>query len=203
MNRLAHIDEGAADALRPLLGDTTMMAVILRDLRITADLLLALHNSDTTHTSLGIHPDERHGACVSFLSLSITRIAHRTPQMAVAQCALAQRESPLWQEAAGRLISLPDGTPAALVSGTLTAPPNHSSQALGVSMPSAEVFQARLTVPFPSREHVAVADLTTAAVHHSSSYSSILEGIAQTMSFSDPGELQQQPQRYSRLRELF
>ncbi|WP_190123545.1 hypothetical protein [Streptomyces inusitatus] len=168
------------------------------------NLLAAMWTSETAHMSIGVHPDGEHGASVSLFSLSMAGIASRTAGLAVAQCALAQMNSPLWSESTGRLLTLSSGLPAALVAGTLVSPPDESLEELGITADFEGVFQARLTIPCPTGEHIAVADLTSAAVRNSEAYTSILEGIGQTMSFSEPVETPEPaPRPTSRIRDLF
>ncbi|MFF8958434.1 hypothetical protein [Streptomyces sp. NPDC014894] len=201
---LSSLQRSASPVLTSLLEGTELLGPALRDVHRLTNLLAALRTSDTVHLSVGVHPDDEHGASVSFFSLSMANIATRPAGLAVAQCALAQMKSPCWNTSAGRLLRLPNGMPAALVAGTLVDPPRESLEELGIDKALDKVFQARLTIPCPSGEHIAVADLTSAAVRNSEAYTSILEGIGLTMSFSSPVESAAPvPQPTSRIRDLF
>ncbi|MFI1395565.1 hypothetical protein [Streptomyces sp. NPDC020681] len=200
---LDEFEHTAATALKPFLEGDPAIDRALTDTRALADLLRTMRQGESVHSSVGVHPDGEHGACVSFFSLSVVGIASRTAGLAVAQCALAQANSPLWNTNTGRLLELPGGLPAALVAGTLSAPPAELLGEAGVTSPRSEVFQARVTVPCPTGVHVAVAVLTSAAHRHAEAYTDILVGIAQTLSFSEPAQPATPPQRTSRILELF
>ncbi len=49
-----------------------------------------------------------------------------------------------------------------------------------------ELFQARVVTADPMGGHVIVLDLTSRAREHADAYTSILEAVAHTLSFSDP-----------------
>ncbi|MFF0447959.1 hypothetical protein ACFYT4_16380 [Streptomyces sp. NPDC004609] len=200
---LAEFEQSVSAVLMPMLEGTELRGQALRDAHTLVDLFAALRESENVHTSVGVHPEGDNGSCVSFFSLSVTEIASRTAALAVAQCALAQANSPRWSTNTGRLLKLPGDVPAALVAGTLMPPSPGSLEERGVTAPPVEVFQARLTVPCPTNVHVVVADLTSAATRHAEAYSSILEGIARTMSFIDPVESAGPVRRPSRILELF
>jgi hypothetical protein len=195
-------EEIASALLSAVLNDPADVDSARRQLATASNLLHAMRHEETVHLSLGVHPDEQ-GAALSVFGISVSRIEWRPAAMAVAQSALALADSPRWSSNAGRLLDLPSGQPAALVSGTLSAPPRRLLQSAGIVAEPCETFQARLTVPFPTGTHVAVADITSAATRHAAAYTDILEAIAGTISFTSPSPPSSPPQRPSRLLELF
>ncbi|MFI6283937.1 hypothetical protein ACIBCM_04105 [Streptomyces sp. NPDC051018] len=201
---LSEFEQSVAAVLMPVMEAGELLGKALHDAHSLVNLFAAIRESENVHTSLGVHPERNNGSCVSFFSLSVTEIASRTAALAVAQCALAQANSTRWSTNSGRLLKLPGGVPAALMAGTLRPPDPDCLERRGFTAPRCEVFQARLTVPCPTGVHVAVADLTSAATWHAEAYSSILEGIARTITFIDPAEPSRpRAQRPSRIRELF
>ncbi|WP_327327230.1 hypothetical protein OG735_35505 [Streptomyces sp. NBC_01210] len=183
---LDELENVTSALLTPILQSEQGVDHSLRDARAFLSLLDAMHQGGSIHTSIGVHPDGEDGACVSLFSLSVTDIAARTAGLAVAQSALALANSPLWSGNTRRILELPIGVSAALVAGTLSAPPRSLLEDAGISATPSEVFQARLTVSYPSGAHIAVADLTSAATRHAGAYIDILEGIAQTITFAAP-----------------
>lgn len=196
------LEETASAFLERILDSKTGLDDALRNVHSLASLLTATRDGDSVHASVGIHPDGESGACLSFFMVSMTAVTPRPSALAVAQCALAMAQSPLWNSNTGRLLELPSGMPAALVAGRLAPPPPSLLENAGVTAASSEVFQARLTVACPTGEHIAVADLSSAATRHAEAYTSILEGIAQTVSFIEPVPQTGSPQRASRILEL-
>ncbi|MFD4143571.1 hypothetical protein [Streptomyces sp. NPDC058572] len=172
------------------------------ELRTVLELISRL-DIGAAHASIGVHPDGENGASVSLFSLSVTEIEARTPALAAAQGALAVADSSIWQAHTCRFIGLPAGVPAGLVVGLLSPPPVELLEHAGICAPVCEVFQARLTVPFPTGRHLAVADLTSTATRHADSYTDILECIAGTMAFADPEMSTAPAPRHSRILELF
>ncbi|WP_405804665.1 hypothetical protein OG729_05615 [Streptomyces sp. NBC_00210] len=188
--------------LAPILESAAPVDRCLLDARTLVNLFDAMHEGGSIHTSIGVHPDGENGACVSFFSLSVKVTASRTAGLAVAQSALALSNSPHWSSNTGRLIKLPINLPAALLAGTLAAPPRALLESAGISAAPSEIFQARLTVPYPTGVHIGVADLTSAATRHADAYTDILEGIAQTITFAAPAAPAEPTQRPSRILEL-
>ncbi|MDQ1007134.1 hypothetical protein QFZ82_001619 [Streptomyces sp. V4I23] len=196
--------QAIASALLPaILDDPADVDSAERQLAAMNNLLRAMRQEATVHLSLGVHPDEEHGAAFSVFCISVSGIQWRPAAMAVAQSALALADSPRWRSNSGRILDLPSGQPAALVSGTLSAPPRQLLQSAGILAEPCETFQARLTVPFPMGTYVAVADITSAATRHAAAYTDILEAIAGTISFTAPSLPSSPSQRPSRLLELF
>ncbi|MFF8841306.1 hypothetical protein ACF08N_01030 [Streptomyces sp. NPDC015127] len=200
---LADHEEIASALLPAVLGDAADVDNARRQLAAASNLLHAMRHEATVHLSLGAHPDEDQGATFSVFCISVTEMQWRAAAVAVAQSALALAGSPRWSSNSGRILDLPSGQPAALVSGTLAAPHPQLLRSAGILAEPCETFQARLTVPFPTGTHVAVADITSAAIRHAAAYTDILEGIAGTISFTPPSPPSSPPQRPSRLLELF
>ncbi|MET9666935.1 hypothetical protein ABZY19_16345 [Streptomyces sp. NPDC006475] len=200
------LEQVTSTLLTPAFDDSPQLDRALRDTTIVGDLLTAIREAECLHASLGVHPEDDGAASISFFTLSMTGITARPASIAAAQCAVAFAESPGWTTDSGRFLDLPSGLKAALVAGTLTAPDPESLAKRGITAPPSDVFQARLTVPCPTGEHIAVADLTSAATHHAEAYTSILEAIAMTMSFAEPPDMTQptgREHRPSRILELF
>ncbi|MER7664041.1 hypothetical protein [Streptomyces sp. NPDC096193] len=196
----------ASTLLTPALGDSPELDRALQDTNVVADLLTAIRDTECLYASLGVHPENDGAANISFFTLSMTGVTARPASIAAAQCAVAFAESPGWATVSGRFLELPSGLKAALVAGTLTAPEPELLVQRDITAPPGDVFQGRLTVPCPTGEHIAVADLTSAATHHAEAYTSILEAIAMTMSFVEPPEVTQptgREHRPSRILELF
>ncbi|MEO3974646.1 hypothetical protein [Streptomyces sp. CAU 1734] len=193
----------SSEVLRHLSDDTSTVESNIRTLRTAISLLRELRSAGTVHNAIGFHSDDSLGVSVSLFSLTVAATPARAPGFAAAQCVLAQTGSPLWSSNSGRLLTHPSGASMTLVSGTLAPRPRASLATAGITSAPCAVFQARLTMPSPTREHIAVADLTSAATGHAEAYTSILEGIARTMSFSDPENSPEPVRRTSRIRELF
>lgn len=198
----ADIDQVAETVLPLILHDRTVVDRSLSELRALLALLSALRDGDSFHTSLGVHPDGDYGASLSVFSLSVTRISLRSPALAAAQCAVSIAKSRIWRTNTVRQLQLPMGIPATLVTGILSTPPPELLMEAGIEASTCEVFQARLAVPFPTSRHIAVADLTSAAVRHAESYTEIVEGIAQTMTFDSPAQVSAPSRRPSGILEL-
>ncbi|MEE1754043.1 hypothetical protein [Streptomyces sp. SP18CS02] len=179
------LESAGATIVAPIIEGTQPTGQLRAEMRAVVDLLTALTEQGCMHMALGVHPDGAHGACTSLFSLSALESTAPTPQTAAAQAALGMANSPLWQASRRALLELPGGTPAALVAGTLT-PPTGLLHSCGITVAAQEVFQARVAVPFPDASHVAIADLTSAAVRHAEEYTDILEGIAHTFTFVNP-----------------
>ncbi|MEV6401105.1 hypothetical protein AB0M39_41095 [Streptomyces sp. NPDC051907] len=199
---LSEVEQVAMVLMPSIMESPAEVASSLNEARTLVRLLTVMRTHGSVHTAVGVHPDEDNGACISLFSLSVKGIALRTAALAVAQSALALAKSPLWSTSTGKFITLPTGVPAALVSGLLAAPHRDRLESEGITTAPCEVFQARLTVPFPTGVHLAVADLTSAAVRHAGSYTDVLEGIAQTIAFDAPSPAVAPAQRPSRILEL-
>ncbi|MET9687174.1 hypothetical protein ABZY81_01670 [Streptomyces sp. NPDC006514] len=140
------------------------------------DSLEELAGHDVVHTALGFHPEEPVGATTSLFSLTIRRVEQPNPQLAVARTALAIARSTLWTSSVRRFIDLPSALPCCLVGGI-------------ISVPNIEhrLFQARVTTVHPDGLHLLVLDLTSACTEHAAAYTDILEAVAHTLQFTDPG----------------
>ncbi|MCX4820623.1 hypothetical protein OG883_12010 [Streptomyces sp. NBC_01142] len=196
------LNQAVSAVLPPILESDPAVDSSLDDMRTLLGLLSAIREGGSVHTSIGVHPDGKDGASISLFSLSVTHSASRTAGLAVAQSALALASSPLWSANTCKLLELPMGLPAALVAGRLSPPPLSLLERAGVDAAPCEIFQARLTVPFPTGSHVAVADLASAATRHAESYTDILECIAQTLVFTSPASPISLPQPPSRILDL-
>ncbi|MEU0391464.1 hypothetical protein ABZ208_01500 [Streptomyces sp. NPDC006208] len=199
---MADIDQVARTVLPSILDDRSTVDRTLNELRVIFSLLSAMRGNDSVHASLGVHPDGDVGAAFSVFSLSVTRTEIRSPALAAAQSALAIAKSPVWRTNTTRHLQLPIGMSATLVAGFLSAPPAELLAGAGIDASTCEVFQARLAVPFPTNRHIAVADLTSAAIRHAESYTDIVEGIAQTMTFESPAQSTVSSRPPSRILEL-
>ncbi|MBT2407366.1 MULTISPECIES: hypothetical protein [unclassified Streptomyces] len=164
-------DRGAVDRIADALGRPDAR----RDLGRLMDNLDELTAHHVVHTSVGLHPVDPVGVSASFFSLTVRNSDHANPRVSVAQTALAIARSTLWMSSARRFIDLPSSQPCCLVAGIISAP--------GVEQP---VFQARAVMAHPEGGHVLVLDLTSAATEHADAYTSILEAVAHTVSFSNP-----------------
>ncbi|WP_445269543.1 hypothetical protein [Streptomyces sp. DSM 41634] len=137
--------------------------------------LNGLQAHHVVHTSIGLHPDNALGVSTSFFSLTVRPAQHPNPGVAVAQTSLAISRSALWSKATRRVIELPSSLPCYLVAG-LISPPGVGDQ----------LFQARAVTADAQGRHVLILDLTSAAVGNGEAYTSILEAVTYTISFSDP-----------------
>ncbi|MFJ3961682.1 hypothetical protein [Streptomyces sp. NPDC090036] len=135
---------------------------------------LAAHN--VVHTAIGFHPEEPSGIATSLFSIAVRRVGQPNPRLAVARTALAIANSPLWTKVHRRLIDLPSTLPCCLVAGI-------------ISVPEVErhLFQARVSTVHPDGIHLLVLDLTSASIEHAEAYTDILEAVAHTFGFTDPG----------------
>ncbi|MFI1014965.1 hypothetical protein [Streptomyces sp. NPDC020965] len=182
---MADLERTISALLKPVLDDPSAVEDALRDAHASISLLRTMREHGGVHTAFGMHPDDRQGTSVSVFCLSMIKAAPSTSNLLAVRAGLAAVNSPLWSGNTCRRIELPIGT-AALVTGSLAAPTPATMAQRGIVAEASEVFQARLTVPCPDGTHLAVADLTSAATHLAQSYTGILEGIAQTMTFTPP-----------------
>ncbi|WP_405713565.1 hypothetical protein OG264_31125 [Streptomyces xanthophaeus] len=147
----------------------------LREVTRLMDAMDALPAHHVIHTSIGLHPDEPSGVATSLFSLTVRDSEHRNPRVAVAQSALAIARSSLWSNSSRQVVELASSLPCCLVAG-LISPQDVED----------ELFQARVVTADPMGGHVIVLDLTSRAREHADAYTSILEAVAHTLSFSDP-----------------
>lgn len=164
-------DRQALDCMADALGSPAAMVDIAR----LMGGLNSLQAHHVVHTSIGLHPDDVLGVSTSFFSLTVRHAQHPNPGVAVAQTSLAISRSALWGKAARRVIELPSSLPCYLVAG-LISPPGVNDQ----------LFQARAITADAQGRHVIILDLTSAAVSNAEAYTSILEAVTYTISFSDP-----------------
>ncbi|MER5871660.1 hypothetical protein [Streptomyces sp. NPDC002044] len=153
--------------------------------------LISLQSHDVAYTSIGLHPDDLAGVSTSLFSLAVKPAHHRNPRVSVAQTALAIARSTLWRDALRKFIDLPSDLPCCLVAGliSLDGMENH-------------LFQARAATTDPSGQHILILDLTSAAVGYADAYTSILEAVAHTLSFTNPDPRPVESTRTSRLLEV-
>ncbi|MFI2213314.1 hypothetical protein [Streptomyces sp. NPDC020141] len=194
------LEETTTSLLAPILENAPAVQATLRDAQTLVALLQEMREHGNVYTALGAHPDEVLGTSMSLFSLSMAETSSPSRTLTVARSALAVADSPLWGDCTRRLVELPIG-PAALVTGSLALPSREALVAMGIASEPTEIFQARLVVACPAGTHCAVADLTSAAVHHAESYTDILEGIARTMSFTEP-TAEAPVRRHSRIQDL-
>lgn len=151
----------------------------------------SLHTHDVAYTSIGLHPDDPAGIATSVFSLTVRPAQHPNPRVSVARTGLAIARSALWRDPARRLIDLPSGLPCCLVAGLIS-----------LDGAADHLFQARIVTTDQQGQHTLILDLTSAAVGHADAYTSILEGITHTLSFTDPNPRPAEPTRSSRLLEV-
>ncbi len=164
-------DRQALECMADALGSPAARADIAR----LMGGLNGLQAHHVVHTSIGLHPDNALGVSTSFFSLTVRPAQHPNPGVAVAQTSLAISRSALWSKATRRVIELPSSLPCYLVAG-LISPPGVGDQ----------LFQARAVTADAQGRHVLILDLTSAAVGNGEAYTSILEAVTYTISFSDP-----------------
>ncbi|MFC5155047.1 hypothetical protein [Streptomyces amakusaensis] len=197
---LDSLEEVTTSLLAPVLDSTAAVEATIRDARTLVTLLHEMRGLGSVYTAMGVHPDEAYGTSLSLLSLSVVETASPTRNLTTARSGLALADSPLWSDSTRRFVELPIG-PAALVAGSLAVPSREALSAVGITAEPTGIFQARLAVACPDGGHCAVADLTSAAVHHSEAYTDILEAIARTLSFSEPAP-DAPVRRHSRIQDL-
>ncbi|MFD3938597.1 hypothetical protein ACFWSF_09840 [Streptomyces sp. NPDC058611] len=162
-----------------------------RDIAQLTKGLVSLHAHDVAYTSIGLHPDDPAGMATSVFSLTVRPAQHPNPRVSVAQTALTIARCTLWRDPMRRLIDLPSGLPCCLVAGLI------SPDGVGDHL-----FQARVTTTDPEGQHILILDLTSAAVGYADAYTSILEAVAHTLSFTDPNPRPAESMRTSRLLEV-
>ncbi|WP_433572963.1 hypothetical protein [Streptomyces sp. CA-251247] len=199
---LDELEHATTAVLAPILDGTDVVERALVDAQVLVELLATVREGRSMLASIGVHPDGSDGTSLSIFTLAMITNSAPTRILAVAESALSIVESPLWRAHTRKLLELSVG-PAALVAGTLAAPPPATLRQMGITVEPIDVFQARLTFSCPGSQHVAVADLTSAATRHADSYTDILEAIGHTMTFTPPHPVEAPAPRASRILELF
>ncbi len=166
-------DGPALDAFAGALGGSDAQ----RELSQLIDGLEELADHDVVHTAIGLHPEEPVGIATSLFSLTVRPAEQSNPRLTVTRAGLGIARSPHSTSSTRRFIDLPSGLPCCLVAGT-------------ISVPNVEhrLFQARVATVPPDGLHLLVLDLTSASAQHAAAYTDILEAVAHTILFSDPGE---------------
>ncbi|MFD3694758.1 hypothetical protein ACFWUZ_01110 [Streptomyces sp. NPDC058646] len=139
------------------------------------DRMDALVAHQVVRTSIGLHPEGDGGVSTSLFSLTIRQADHPNPRVTVARTALAIARSSLWSSATRKVIELASSSPCCLVAGLIT--PDEVDGCL---------FQARVVTADPAGRHIIILDLTSTAIEHAEAYTSILEAVTHTVSFSNP-----------------
>ncbi|MFE4260821.1 hypothetical protein [Streptomyces sp. NPDC056883] len=139
------------------------------------------------HTAIGLHPEGPEAVSTSLFSLSV-RPAEEPGSgtgaaAGVARTALALARSAPGSGSTRRFVELASGLPCALVCGVVPA-----------SGTDRGLFQARAVTAHPEGRHLFLLDLTSAATEHAGAYTAILEAVAHTISFADPGPRKPGPQ---------
>ncbi|MCX5403439.1 hypothetical protein OHA37_06025 [Streptomyces sp. NBC_00335] len=128
------------------------------------------------HTAVGLHPEGPETVSTSLFSLAVRTTEDSGAGAGVARTALALARSALGSGATRRFLDLASGLPCALVCGVLPVP--------GADR---ELFQARAVTAHPDGRHLLLLDLTSTATGHADAYTAILEAVAHTIAFADPG----------------
>lgn len=143
----------------------------LRDVRY---MVRQMQREGIVGCSLGMHFADDGSSAVSVFTVALRDIEWAPPKLTAVR-AVSLRECPVNVA----LLTLPGGGPGA-VSDTLVTMP-----ALG-GLPAQELYQCNLYIPAPSGVQLAVLTLSTTAVSSRKHYRELTEGIAHTVSFSDP-----------------
>ncbi|MFG2878893.1 hypothetical protein ACGFYU_28480 [Streptomyces sp. NPDC048337] len=146
-----------------------------QDIAQLMDKMETLPAHGVVHTAIGLHPDGVVGVSTSLFSLTIRQAEHANPRVSVSRTALAIARSPLWNNSTRRTIELRTSLPCFLVAGFISSPETGD-----------RLFQARIATSDSQGRHVLIMDLTSGATRHADDYTSILEAVAHTVSFSDP-----------------
>ncbi|MGW1770792.1 hypothetical protein [Streptomyces sp. NPDC002104] len=140
------------------------------------DELAAQPGLHLLHSAVGLHPEGPETVSTSLFTLAVRAAEEAGAAAAVARTALALARSAPASGSARSFLDLASGLPCALVCGVLPGP------AAGRGL-----FQARAVTAHPDGRHLLLLDLTSAATGHAGAYAEILEAVAHTISFTDPG----------------
>ncbi|MFG2868423.1 hypothetical protein [Streptomyces sp. NPDC048338] len=207
LDALEPLRDGLLADWATLCADPDRAARAARESRALFGLLEQLRGRGVLHTAIGLHagdeaPDEvqesggearddeapggeaRDEVRVSVFSLSEVETGAPSSAAAAARCALDLATAGLGDVGESRLVDLPCGTPAALVTSLLPEPPEGPLDGVGGPVP--RVFQARLAIARPRGSRVVVADLTTAHPAEAAAYTDILLAVGGTVRFTDP-----------------
>ncbi|MFD7556256.1 hypothetical protein ACFV9E_17155 [Streptomyces sp. NPDC059835] len=164
-------DRAALDDVAHALGSPAAA----RDIAHLMEMMGVLHAHGVVHTAIGLHPDDLTGVATSLFSLTIRQAEHDNPRVSVSQTALAIARSALWTSSTRRMIELPSSLPCFLVAGFISS-----------AETADHMFQARIATTDSQGHYVIILDLTSAATQYADDYTSILEAVSHTVSFSDP-----------------
>lgn len=169
-------------ALGPLLEaapDATSRQALTAQLATAQQLLLALWEIGTVHSSIGLHRDDTENGDGSPL-LALFTITWRDTAWAPRSFAAARAVATAEHHTAIEYADLPCG-PATL-SETLRAP----TPAPGLPPDRRPLLQLHAHLPHPTGKRMAILTLSTAAAARREEYRTLLRHIAELVSFEDP-----------------
>lgn len=172
------------NALAPLFAaapNTTARQVLAAQLATAQQLLLALREIGTVHSSIGLHRDDTESGDGRPL-LSLFTITWRDTAWAPRSFAAARAVATADHHTRIEYADLPCG-PATL-SETLRAP----APALGLPPIRGPLLQLHAHLPNPTGKRIAVLTLSTAAAARREEYRMLLRQIAELVSFENPLE---------------
>ncbi|MFF4212692.1 hypothetical protein ACFYZE_25695 [Streptomyces sp. NPDC001796] len=143
----------------------------LRDVRY---MVRQMQSEGVIGCSLGMHHADNGSSAVSVVTVALRDIEWAPPKLTVVR-AVSLRECS--ENVA--LLALPGGRPGT-VSDTLVTMPAIAGN------PAQELYQCNLYIAAPSGVQLAVLTLSTTAVGSRKHYRELMEGIAYTVSFSNP-----------------
>ncbi|GAA3087399.1 hypothetical protein ACFQ0X_19345 [Streptomyces rectiviolaceus] len=171
-------------ALGPLLEaapDAASRQALIAQLATAQQLLLALREIGTVHSSIGLHRDDTENGDGSPL-LSLFTITWRDTAWAPRSFAAARAVATADHHTRVEYADLPCG-PATL-SETLRAP----APATGLPHPRGPLLQLHAHLPHPTGKRMAVLTLSTAAAARREEYRTLLRQITELVSFENPLE---------------